>query len=384
MGWLSKHGGKVDEATDTVAQLARIGTSGQHLNNAERDTHRLVHRIGQSLGATIEFKDVRLINPSTLEEYVGQLPMILPHQMCLALWARGEAVFRQCLLGKLSDTQVREYWDHHELNAGRFSEHPSRHWNTRGRIASVGSYGDEVQAYRNSECGVVSVLGWTSELAFKADPLLRYFAISVWSEHHQSPHTYTDAITYVVESFRALQSQVWPWTSEGYLVSFSFAQGDLKWLNEQMGVHNYRQNEFCSRCFCKKNAENVFDTLPYFPHNSEHFGRREFSAQDLERQFSPLFSLSLTMDRVQHDVAHSQLLGTGKVANGSALIHMCEAGWFGNMGGPGQYKDRLAPVLRRAHRDFLLWKKFHGKQCSQPRFTPARCNRKVQTSCSAL
>lgn len=46
----------------------------------------------------------------------------------------------------------------------------------------------------------------------------------------------------------------------------------------------------------------------------------------------------------------------------------------------GKYADRLAPVLRRAHRDFLLWKKLNKKQCSQPRFTPARCNRTVQTS----
>jgi len=60
---------------------------------------------------------------------------------------------------------------------------------------------------------------------------------------------------------------------------------------------------------------------------------------------------------------------------------MCEAGYFGQvMGLPGLYVDRLAPALRRAHRDFLLFKKMHKLSCSQPRFTPARLNRKVQTS----
>ena len=60
---------------------------------------------------------------------------------------------------------------------------------------------------------------------------------------------------------------------------------------------------------------------------------------------------------------------------------MCEAGYFGQvMGLPGLYVDRLAPALRRAHRDFLLIKKMHKLSCSQPRFTPARLNRKVQTS----
>ena len=59
---------------------------------------------------------------------------------------------------------------------------------------------------------------------------------------------------------------------------------------------------------------------------------------------------------------------------------MCEAGLFGSMNTRGKYSERLAPVLRRAHRDFLLWKKLNKKQCSQPRFTPARCSRAVQTS----
>ena len=57
-------------------------------------------------------------------------------------------------------------------------------------------------------------------------------------------------------------------------------------------------------------------TLPNFTENPDQFGHRDYSDADL-RQFSPLFSLPLTMDRVQHDVAHSQLLGTGKTANGA-------------------------------------------------------------------
>ena len=65
---------------------------------------------------------------------------------------------------------------------------------------------------------------------------------------------------------------------------------------------------------------------------------------------------------------------------GSALIHMCEAGYFGAMASSGNYPDRLAPALRRAHRDFLIFKKIHRLSCSQPRFTPARLNRKQQKS----
>ena len=50
------------------------------------------------------------------------------------------------------------------------------------------------------------------------------------------------------------------------------------------------------------------------------------------------------------------------------------------MRGRGEYKDKLAFALRKAHRDFLLFKHHHGMQCTQPRFTPARLNRRLATS----
>lgn len=271
------------------------------------------------LDASIECKPVRMINPSTLEESVQQLPMILPHNLCLALWRRGETIFRRCLFGRMSDNDIKAYWDHQKQHSDWFCGHPAYKWRNWARMASVGSYGDEVQAYRNSECGVVSVLGWSSELHFNDDPLLRYFAITIWSEHHESRNTYNDAIGHVVESFRKLMEQTWPWSDKGYMVFFSFAQGDLKWVSERMGgIHNFRRNEFCSRCKCVKTDPDVFATLPYFPSNHEHFGRQDFTPAQLAN-FSPLFTLPLTMERVQHDVAHSQLLGTGKTSNGASM-----------------------------------------------------------------
>ena len=415
MQWLHDRGGTVDKS-DFVKQLAGVGASGKFLNNAERDTHRLISRIGCSLNASIELKDVRMVNPSTMEENIQKLPMVLPHSMCLALWNKGEDIFRECLFGGLSDEQIKKYWDHHDAKCSWFRGHPARGWPTRGRITSIGTYGDEVQAYRNSECGVISVLGWTAELACRQDPLLRYFATTVWSEHHESPNTYNDALGYIIESFRSLMDDVWPWTKAGYLLFFSFAQGDLKWICDRMGIHNFRRNEFCSRCHCVKTADNVYDTLPNFSDDPECFPQREYSHADL-LEYSPLFSLPLTIERVQHDVAHSQLLGTGKAVNGAlvasnnivfgyaccvlldtfkvyrehrvynsilisgaVLIHLCEAHFFGSMAPPGEYKERLAPALRRAHRDFLLWKRLEKKQCSQPRFTPSRLNRTLGTS----
>ncbi len=315
--WLHSKGGKADDS-DLVVRLAGIGTSGRHNNNAERDAHRLLSSMDKTLNVHIDMKDVRMINPSTLEETTQKMPMVLPHELCLALWRKGESTFHRLLFGGLPENDVKKYWDHIDEQTSWFGKTPAKKWPHRGKVACVGSYGDEVQAYRNSECGVVSVLGWTSELTVQTDPLLRYFAISVWSEHHESENTYHDAIVHVIDSFRALMDGSWPWTKKGYLICFSFAQGDLKWLCERMGgIHNYRRNDFCSRCHCaKKNEEDLTATLPHFPEDPDYFGVRQYTHEQL-LEFSPLFSLPLSMERVQHDVAHSQLLGTGKAANGA-------------------------------------------------------------------
>ena len=89
------------------------------------------------------------------------------------------------------------------------------------------------------------------------------------------------------------------------------------------------------------------------------------------------------MDRVLHDCLHSQLLGTGKTANASAIIYLAEAGFWGDLPG-GTYHDALAVVLRQAHQHFLRWKKANHLQASQPRFTPARLGRKTRMSYPVL
>ena len=92
---------------------------------------------------------------------------------------------------------------------------------------------------------------------------------------------------------------------------------------------------------------------------------------------SVVFSLGISLDRVLHDCLHSQLLGTGKTANASAIIYLAECGFWGPFPG-GLYQDALAGVLRQAHVHFLAWKKQHKLQASQPRFTPSRLGRKTR------
>ena len=126
-------------------------------------------------------------------------------------------------------------------------------------------------------------------------------------------------IRYVVRSFRRLGDHTaeFPWSSHGYLLAFTSAQGDLKWINDRMGLHNFRSNEFCSRCSCVKVGASVYETLPNFSDDPDHFTERDYTGTNLVERFSTLFSLPLTVDRVLHDTCHSQFLGSGKTTNGA-------------------------------------------------------------------
>lgn len=99
---------------------------------------------------------------------------------------------------------------------------------------------------------------------------------------------------------------------------------------------------------------------------------------------SVLFTLGIPIERVLHDCLHSQLLGTGKTANGSAIVYLAETGFWGPFPQQGLYSDNLSVLLREAHVHFLAWKKQNGLQASQPRFTPARLGRKTRMNYPVL
>ena len=89
------------------------------------------------------------------------------------------------------------------------------------------------------------------------------------------------------------------------------------------------------------------------------------------------------MDRFLHDVCHSQLLGTGKVLNGSVLTFLAESGYFCPWAA-GRYDTVMENTLRRAYIHWDNWKKAKNLAVNQPRFTCARLNRRSRISYPSL
>ena len=190
----------------------------------------------------------------------------------------------------------------------------------------------------------------------------------------------------ITERFRCMTDpmHLYDWSARGYCFLFNYVQGDLKWVHGQYGLHNYRRNTFCSLCGVCKTHEDSGMTLPNFREEAAYLR----SAPNLEefQALSPsIFTLPhITPERVLHDPLHSQLLGTGKLCNGGAIVFLCESSFWNTFQRSGQYPDALAESLRLAHKDFLSWKKAGKLTITQPRFTPARLARKSRQTYPCL
>ena len=327
----------------------------------------------------------RMFNCARSAVEYQDLPILYPDDLLLALYKRGPEVFHKCLFG---DSDPAQYWNHVKQHAEWFAGHSARDYKPLEKLVPISLYGDDVNCCRNAEVGTVSCVAWTPDLAYGNTSLLRYYPICVYSDYAATEDTYEDLMKALVPRLRLLtdtQCVDFDWSSDGYAFVLSSLQGDLKWIYQKYSVHNWRQNNFCSLCGCMKRHADVSRTISDFRPSASHVG----SLPDLsyfEANRSCIFEFEgMGPQRCLHDCMHSQLLGTGKVANASGIVWLAERGfWDSFQRGGGVYDECMEISLKLAHRDFLTWKKSLKLDVSQPRFSCARLNRRNRTQFAVL
>ena len=241
-----------------VQRIAQIGCSGRHASNCERDLQVIVKNL--SLKARVE--SVRTHINSAKDGHVIEvdLPVIFPDAMAAALWSEGEDIFRHFFFNGVN---ARQYWRHCARHCDWFATHPANSVNVKkSHLVPLSLYGDGVQTFKNSECGVIDILAFTSDFAAGLGPMSRYLPILAISEHLVCSETWTDLWGAIVPRLCRMVSETdFPWSSAGYGFMLSSVQGDLKWVCEKFGLHNYRRNLFCSWCACAKSHIDVSMTL---------------------------------------------------------------------------------------------------------------------------
>ena len=289
-------------------------------------------------------------------------------------------MFEHIFFGKGGREGARTFWANARERCSWYPHHISDCWHSG--LIPCAIYGDEVQAYRNTDPGSISVTGWCSELGFGVDAFLQYNLIAVYSEYCECEHTYGDLLEALLPRMARLcdQQQDHPWKAEFRFV-FTGVRGDLKWICDKYKLHNYRTNAFCSRCTAVKEAAsgNVLESMTCFTAMAQHtqIDHERFCSERCVEDWPIPMRFGVHLERFCHDTCHSQLLGTGKVLNGSVLTFLAECGfWTGCRFAAGTYEKALQEQLQAAYLDYKSWAKAAGLSCSQPRFTINRLNRK--------
>ena len=315
------------------------------------------------------------------------LPVLWPDEFAKAIYKYDPTVFHHMMMGSMSEEDAVEYWEHCSNHCAWFRAHPSHQYPRKGRLIPLSLYGDEVQCYRNSEVGSVACIAWTTDFGYGHESLLRYYPICCYSEHCASEDTYDDVMSELAPRLTLMVDMdfVHEWSSSGYAFMLSSIQGDLKWVHAHYGLHNYRRNNFCSFCGCLKVHPDPTMTISDFRLSAQHINTPSDLSEFHDRA-SPIFTVpGATIGRVQHDCMHSQLLGTGKIANGSAIVYLVERSfWNGFQAQGGDYADAMDEALRIAHKDFLHWKRQNSLDVTQPRFSCARLSRRNRQSYACL
>ena len=285
LAWCEGCGGQPSKH-DLVRKITKAGSSGLHQQNIERDLHNMMRNMedGGIFKTKIATVLVRKYDFVTGEVIWKDTQVIMPDDFLVAIWNQGQDVWRHFLTGSASPA---EFWARVEQSSPWFQHHPARHRDKR-RLIPISFYGDDVQAFKNTEAGVVTCLGFGSDLSFTNPPLERYLPLGVYAAQTAADETFEDILTHLVPRFQRLVSEdaQYPWSPYGWSFAYSSTQGDLKWITDNFHFHNYRANSFCSRCPCEKSNNNIGLTLGNFNHDAEHLQTR-YTQEDYLQWSSP-------------------------------------------------------------------------------------------------
>ncbi|CAE7562987.1 unnamed protein product [Symbiodinium necroappetens] len=255
-------------------------------------------------------------------------------------------MFQHCFAPRPSE--IESYWKHVEQHCRWFDDHPGRQAANKKRLLPFCLYGDEINAFKNAENGSICVLGFGSDLAYGNPALERYYLFTAFSEHNSTENTFDDIIRALVPRLRYMFDETsFNWCSAGWRWTYSSTQGDLKFITDRYGLHNFRKNRICDLCECVKKDDNIAMTLADFretaAYRATHYTHQDYMQSTTPETRSPLFELDgVNLHRFLHDPCHGQLLGTGKNTNGSCLTYLCERSYFAPWPERGIYENVMS------------------------------------------
>ncbi|CAE7249221.1 unnamed protein product, partial [Symbiodinium necroappetens] len=260
--WSASIGGKV-AGKDLVWKFSKLAASGKHPQNSERDLQAAVRKFGLKMNVKIEEAPVRLYNPSTETIYEAKLPMICPVSFATAIWREGPDLFESIFMGAEGKAGAQRFWTNARENASWFKAAAIPESSYPG-LLPIYLYGDDVDAYRNSESGAVSAIGWGCDFGYKNEAMLQTLLLCVYAEYTACEHTHDDIMLYACEKFKQMADPHinHPWHFGGFKFMLCSCRGDLKWINAINGKRvSFWLADICVQRLQRKDATNLDELI---------------------------------------------------------------------------------------------------------------------------
>ena len=337
--------------------LARLGTSGQHSNNVNRD---LVRLIGQQPKMCDPSRITLRKSPAEVPVPIAGVPadehaytITLPHELFSSIYHNYKDAWQQVIMPG-QDYLVRFWQSAKELP--QFRDHPLAQERSLSRLVPLSIHGDETPVLSKGKIWSSSALifSWTSLLSNIFALGTRASQLYIWAAWHKSfnKHTNDDFFAVLLWSLEALYDDRFPqrdwrgfafepsspegrragqWLADGWRGILVASCGDLDYMSQFQGFQGGIQIPPAA-CASVRNGEPIAGTIfPRMLFGGQLHGPLLLGGIDWpNRSMNKLFQKDLCSVLVVHfDLMHCRYLGYLQQLFGSVFWLLCE----GMMGG---------------------------------------------------
>ena len=380
-------------AQGAFAKLARLGTSGKHQQNIERDLQPYIRKFGKKMNLDPVAVDVGY-HAKEGGVCFKKVHVFLPHEIIYNLFTFSRVRFQKVFVPSLAE--LREYWSHAQQEMW-FQEHPMKEEIQAAPEEFVPTllFGDDAPI-KKSFSTLIFLFG--SPLAWFLPALSSLFPLFVQSLMDVVADSQELLYFIVTWSFNILATGKFPmrdwhdkefvhgsWRhrmrgksiAEGFKFLMTDFCGDWKYIKETLMLRlSYAHREVCLKCTASKGPG---------PTNFSNFrvsaGLRNTmkrSHQELMDRYDKLKLRRPSLTRIRgfhtHMVKvgmmHAGPLGVLQWMVGNALVELVDAKYFGKYWGNAELSRNLQ--LRAAWQRFVGWARKNHVHHSQQVFTAAR------------
>ena len=262
-----------EKTISDLEPLARLGTSGQHSNNVNRD---LVRLIGQLPKMCDPSRITLRKSPAEVPVPIAGVPadehaytITLPHELFSSIYHNYKAAWQQVIMP--GQDYVDRFWQSAE-ELPQFRDHPLAQERSLSRLVPLSIHGDETPVLSKGKIWSSSALifSWTSLLGNIFGLSTKASQLYIWAAWHKSfnKHTNEDffsrcccglwSVCFLAdgqtETGGDTHSRPGSWLADGWRAILVASCRDF--MSQFQGLPRWNSNSPCCLCQCQKRGAN--------------------------------------------------------------------------------------------------------------------------------